>query len=38
MAGATMATNKKQAAGEDRRDMQTDRSVRDIIDSARTAQ
>ena len=37
MAGATMAANKKKLAGENRRDVQTDRSVRDIIATARTA-
>ena len=38
MAGATMAANKRQAADENRRDAAADRSVRDIIATARTAQ
>ena len=38
MAGVTMAANKKQVAGENRCDAQTDRSVRDIIATARTVQ
>ena len=38
MAGATMAANKRQATDENRRDAAADRSVRDIIATARTAQ
>ena len=38
MAGATMAAKSNRTTDEDRRDVTTDRSVRDIIASARTAQ